>query len=150
MAVYVERLPQTQTAEAFSVPPLYVFLPMFVALVYWLVCVHRLHVVLKEVPGWKHPISPARAVGFHFLPVYSLYWLYKWPRELAKFVNWRLQRPALKPEKAGLFVFFAYVSCIVLGPGGMLLLFLCIAYLKEWMRRALSSPPVPGSFPPAT
>jgi len=51
-------------------PPLYLFLILFVGLVYWFVCIHRFHVILQRVPGWKHPISPARAVGFHFIPVY--------------------------------------------------------------------------------
>ena len=55
------------------IPNLYLFLLMFVGSVYWLVCVYRYHLVMQQVPGWKHPISPARAVGFHFIPIYNLY-----------------------------------------------------------------------------
>jgi hypothetical protein len=123
------------------IPPLYLFLISFVSFVYWLVCVHKLHLVLAQAPGWKHPISPARAVWFHFIPIYSLYWLYKWPRELGKYVNWRLQRAAIKPERAGLYVFLSYAACLFLGPGGLILLFLSLSYLNDWMRRALTAPP---------
>ena len=139
MLVAVEKHPELASG-ALVVPPLYLFLAGFVTLVYWLVCVHRMHVVLAHAPQWKHPVSPARAVGFHFIPVYSLYWLYKWPGEVAKFVNWKCGRLALKPWKPGLFVFLAYAACLVLGPGGLLLLFVCLAYLNEWIRRGLAGP----------
>ena len=139
MLVAVEQHPELAKGELL-VPPLYVFLPIFISVVYWLVCVYRLHVVVNGVSGWKHPISPARAVGFHFLPIYSLYWLYKWPRELMKFVNWRLQKPVVKPEKAGVMVFLSYVAILLLGPGGLFLLFFCVGYLNEWVKRALSTP----------
>jgi hypothetical protein len=59
-----------------GIPPLYLFLASFVGGVYWLVCVYQIHVVLANVQGWKHPISPARAVGFHFIPFYNLYWVF--------------------------------------------------------------------------
>lgn len=138
MLIALERHPELASGTL-SVPPLYLFLTGFVTLVYWLVCVHRMHVVLAHVPEWKHAITPARAVGFHFIPIYSLYWLYKWPGEVARFVNWKLGRVAVKPWKAGLFVFLAYAGCLVLGPGGLLLLFVCLAYLNEWIRRALNA-----------
>ena len=63
--------------SAFPIPPLYLFLLLLVGWVYWLVCVYRYHEVMQRIPGWKHPISPARAVGFHFLLGYNLYWFYQ-------------------------------------------------------------------------
>jgi len=140
LAIHFYENPGIADGNPFT-PPLYLFLPAFVTLVYWFVCVYRLHVVLKHAPGWKHPISPARAAGFHFIPIYCIYWLYKWPTEVAKFVDWRLQRDALSPVRAGLFVFFSYAACVLLGPGGLLLMFLSLSYLTEWVRRALLSPP---------
>lgn len=146
MLIAVEQNPELASGKLL-VPPLYLFLAGFVTLVYWLVCVHQMHVVLAHVPGWKHPISPARAVGFHFIPVYSLYWLYKWPGEAAKFVNWKLRQPAVNPAKPGLFVFLSYAACLVLGPGGLLLLFVSLSYLNEWIRRALAARPEPKDNP---
>jgi hypothetical protein len=56
----------------FPIPNMYLFLLIFVGFVYWLACVYRYHVIMQYLPGWKHPISPARAVGFHFIPIYNL------------------------------------------------------------------------------
>jgi len=66
--IAVELHPEL-TKGVFTIPPLYLFLSAFVGGVYWLVCVYQYHVVLAHVPGWNHPISPARAVGFDFLPL---------------------------------------------------------------------------------
>ncbi|HYL65081.1 MAG TPA: hypothetical protein VE077_20905 [Candidatus Methylomirabilis sp.] len=129
--------------NGFVVPPLYQFLPMFVGLIYWLVCVYRYHVVMQRVPAWKHPISPAKAVGFHFIPIYFLYWVFKWPQEIAKFVNYKFQRPVMKPQMVGLTLCAAFVVRFF-DPGlGLILLFVPTSYLAACLRRALELPP-PG------
>jgi len=132
---------------AFPIPNLYLFLLMFVGGVYWLVCVYRYHVVMQHVPGWKHPISPARAVGFHFIPIYNLYWVFKWPQEIARFVNWRFAQPVMKPQMVGLMVFGAFVLRLF-DPGlGLILLFLAASYVSGCLRRALALPPLPTANP---
>jgi hypothetical protein len=143
-AAVVAGHPEIASGQLF-IPPLHLFLLGFVSLVYWLVCVHKLHVVLAFVPGWKHPVSPARAVWFHFIPIYSIYWLYRWPREAAGFVNWRMNSTAIQPRNAGLFVLASYFSCLFLGPGGLILLFFSLSYLTSWVARALAwQTPPPG------
>jgi len=142
--------PDIATTEI-PIPNLYLFLLMFVGGVYWLVCVYRYHVVMQHVPGWKHPISPARAVGFHFIPIYNLYWVFKWPQEIARFVNWRFGQPVMKPQMVGLTVFAAFVMRFLFDPGlGLILLFLAGSYVSGCLRRALALPPMPtASSPPA-
>jgi len=137
--VFVAYHPELSAGQL-VIPPLPLFLLGFVSFVYWLVCVHQLHVVLAHVPGWRHPVSPARAVWFHFIPVYSLYWLYKWPSEAAGFVNWKLQATAVKPRNSGILVLASYIFCVLLGPGGLFLLFLSLSHLTNWVRRALLTP----------
>jgi biotin transporter BioY len=133
----------------FPIPPLYLFLVMFVGGVYWLVCVYRYHVVMQHIPGWTHPISPARAVGFHFIPIYNLYWVFKWPQEIARFVNWRFQQPIMKPQMVGLMVFAAFVMRFLFDPGfGLILLFLAASYVSGCLRRAFAHPSVPTSTSP--
>jgi hypothetical protein len=133
----------------FPIPNLYLFLLMFVGGVYWLVCVYRYHVVMGHIPGWKHPISPARAVGFHFIPVYNLYWVFKWPQEIARFVNWRFGQPVMKPQMVGLMVFAAFVMRFLFDPGfGLILLFLAASYVSGCLRRAFALPPIPPENPP--
>jgi hypothetical protein len=138
-AIFVAYHPEL-SAGKLIIPPLPLFLLGFVSFVYWLVCVHQLHVVLAHVPGWSHPISPARAAWFHFIPIYSLYWLYKWPSEAAVFVNWKLRAAPLKPRNTGILMVASYVLCVLLGPGGLFLLFLSLAHLTHWVERALLTP----------
>ena len=71
IAEFVAASLHPELAKEGGIPPLYLFLVSFVGGVYWFVCVYRYHVVLAHAPEWKHPISPARAVGFHFIPFYN-------------------------------------------------------------------------------
>jgi hypothetical protein len=134
----------------FAVPPLYLFLTSFVGGVYWLACIYRIHVVLARVPGWKHPISPARAVGFHFIPIYFLYWIFKWPLEIAKFVNGRLRRPLMKPVTIGIATLLALVTHLFDAGFGLILLFLPLSYVSQCIKQALAEPPAPAYNLPAS
>ena len=142
--------PEMEKAEI-PIPPLYLFLPEFVGAVYWLVCVYQYHVVMRRVPGWKHPISPARAVGFHFIPIYYLYWIFKWPLEIARFVNWRFGKPFMKPLVVGLMVFAGFLLLFFFDPGlGLIMLFLAASYVSGCLRRAFALPSAPtASTPPS-
>jgi hypothetical protein len=128
-----------------GIPPLYLFLVSFIGGVYWFVCIHRYHVILAHVPGWTHPISPARAVGFHFIPFYNFYWIFKWPKEIANFVNGKPRAPVMKPVPVGIAILGALVLRI-LDPGfGLILLFFPLSYISECLRRAFAVPP--SEFP---
>jgi hypothetical protein len=134
---------QPELLKARVIPPLYLFLISFVGGVYWFVCIYRYHVILAAVPGWKHPISPARAVGFHFIPIYNLYWVFKWPKEIARFVNVRLHAAVMKPLPVGIAILGALVLR-VLDPGfGLILLFFPMSYISECLRRALAASNAP-------
>lgn len=139
-----------ELAKTGGIPPLYLFLPIFVGGVYWLVCVYEYHVFMAHVPGWKHPISPARAVGFHFIPLFNFYWVFKWPQEIARFVNWRLRQTLMKPQWVGFAVFAAFLVRFLLDPGlGLILLFAAFSYVSECLRRALNAPQIPANpWPP--
>jgi hypothetical protein len=143
--IFVANHPEITTVK-FFIPPLPLFLLGFISSVYWLVCVHKLHVVLAHVPHWKHPISPARAVWFHFIPFYNLYWLYKWPAETARFVNWAFGMPVVRPRGVGAFGVASYILAILLGPGGLIMLFFSLSHMNNWVRKALLAPlrPPPG------
>ncbi len=45
---------------------------------YWLYCVFKIHDAVGRIPGYRHSITPARAVGMHFVPFYNIYWVFKW------------------------------------------------------------------------
>jgi len=129
--------------EPLLVPPLYLFLANFICLVYWLVCVYEFHVVLMQASAGTYSIRPSRAAWFHLIPIYGLYWVYKWPRELARFVNSRLPAPLMKPDRTGLAVFLAFVVFLFLDRGfGMILLFWTASHLSRCLRYALAARPV--------
>jgi hypothetical protein len=62
--------------------------------IYWFICVYQMHKVLAELTNSAYPITPVAAVGYHFIPLYNVYWIFKWPAEIAKFVNTHLGRKA--------------------------------------------------------
>jgi hypothetical protein len=129
--------------EPMLIPPLYLFLANFISLIYWLVCVYEFHVVLRQATAGTYPVKPLRAAWFHLIPIYGLYWVFKWPRELARFVNARLPAPLMNPDKTGLVVFAAFTVFLVLDRGfGMILLFWAASYLSRALRHALSVQPV--------
>lgn len=113
---------------------------------YWLHCVYRFHDVMSQIPGYDHPITPWRAVGMHWVPLYNFYWVFKWPSEIATFVNWRTQSEAMKGPVAGVLVLLAVlVGRFVDGFLGLLLLFGAGTYISRQIRRAFAAPPVPAS-----
>ncbi len=128
--------------EPLLIPPLYLFLANFISLIYWLVCVYEYRVVLSQATAGAYPIKPLRAAWFHLIPIYGLYWIFKWPRELARFVNSRLEAPLMKPDRTGLAVFIAFIVFLVLDRGlGMILLFWAASYLSRCLRFALAARP---------
>ena len=127
--------------EPFVIPPLYLFLANFISVVYWLVCVYEFHVILSRATAGQYSITPMRAAWFHLIPIYGLYWVFKWPRELARFINNRLQTPMMNPERTGLAIFIAFAVFLLLDRGfGMILLFWANSYLSKCLRFALAAP----------
>jgi len=113
---------------------------------YWLFCVFRFHDVVGSVPGYRHPISPARAVAMHFLPLYNLYWVFRWPSRIALFVNWRTQSKSMKGWIPGILVLGSVIVMrLIDGFVGCVMLFGAGAYISSWIRRAARAAPVPPS-----
>jgi hypothetical protein len=139
--IAVARNPELAKGADITAIPLEIYLPTFVAVVYWLVCVHRYHVVLANVPGWQHPISPARAVWFHFIPVYVVYWVFRWPAAIAAFVNQRLQAPVMNKWTVGT-MFFASLLCRLFVDSALsvAMLFFACTYISGFLQRALAVP----------
>ena len=117
-------------------------------MVYWLVCVYEYHVVLAQVTAGAYSIKPLRAAWFRLIPIYGLYWVFKWPRELARFVNSRLGTLLMRPDRTGLAIFAAFVAFLVLDRGvGMILLFWAASYLSRCLRYALAARPASPADP---
>jgi hypothetical protein len=108
--------------------------------VYWLFCVHRFHKVLAEATAGKYPISPRDAVGYHFLPLYNLYWIFYWPNTLARFVNERNSPPRMVVGLAGGLLLAGFLACRLDSALGLTIIFSVSVYLKNGIRRAVATP----------
>lgn len=140
-AVAVTRHPQLMQSHGFVVPPLEIYLPVFVGVVYWLVCVHRYHVILRAANAGGYPVSPAKAVWFHFIPLYNFAWVFLWPRPLAEFVNQRLGRPEMKGWVIGAGILISAVCRLLVDASvGLAILFLTCTYISAHLRRVFSQP----------
>jgi len=141
--IAVSRHPEIVNSKelTFTVPPLEIFLPVFVGRAYWFVCIYRYHKILSAIPRYVHPISPAKAVGLHFIPFFNIYWIFAWPNAIADFVNTRLGVRLMKGWVLGVGVIAASLCQLLVDPGfGIALLFLATSYVSGFLSRALSIP----------
>jgi Flp pilus assembly protein TadD len=68
-----------------------------------------MHKVIGIVTNSTHPVTPGKAVGYHFIPFFNLYWIFKWPNEITNFVNSRSPSKQMSMGWAGLFLLVASV-----------------------------------------
>jgi hypothetical protein len=145
IAEFVEVAQSKESIEVSSpgsVPTLLISLGGWI---YWLYCVYKFHDAVAQVPGYTHPITPARAVALHWIPLYNFYWVFKWPSEMETFVNWRTQSQSMKGAVAGGLVLVSVLLMrFVDGFIGLTCLFTSGVYIERNLRRAFSAPPVPA------
>lgn len=113
---------------AFTRPAL-LFLASFLlgigALVYWLVLVHAAHRDLRDFTGGTYKITPGQAVGFCFIPAFSVYWVVYMPWKLLSEVRVHL-REGTSQASPGLVMGFQIASVplgILFGPGAAALMY---------------------------
>jgi len=131
----------TEFLQAFSHYLWTFVLITLVAWAYWLYCVYAFHKVLAEVPGWRHPTAPGKAVWLYFILGYNFYWMVKWPSQVADFVNWRtgsVKMPRWLPGTVALIAFFLRFVESGLGTA---LIFGVGVYLSHYIKLALLAQP---------
>ena len=106
-------------------------------LAYWLFCVYRMHKVLADVTNGTHPISPGQAVGNHFIPLYNLYWLFKWSNEIGNFVNSRVPSKHVARGWAGFLLLIGYLLGRVDAAISLAVIFSVGLYLTRRIRGAI-------------
>ena len=112
---------------------------------YFLYCISLYHHAVNGAEGWEHPITAQRAVRFHFIPIFNIYWNYKWPRELARFVNWRTQRRRMSGALVGSVVMVGFLVAAFLDASlGAIIVLCAFAYVSRCLRDAFAAPPVPA------
>lgn len=61
----------------------------FSAVIYWMLCIRRIHRILASATSHAYPISARKAFWFQMIPVFSLIWNFRMIRQFAKFVESR-------------------------------------------------------------
>jgi len=115
------------------------------ALIYWCVCVHKIHRAVLVMSDNCYPISPARAVGFGFLPIYNIYWMFKWPAELINFINTR-SGTGLNLWIPGTIFILSAIASRIDGAIWMLLNFGVLSYLIGLLKKSLAMQAVPMPY----
>jgi hypothetical protein len=133
--------PESQSAGGYAAALW--FLGAIVSTAYVLSCIATYHHIVCHFRGWSHPISAKRAVRFHFIPIFNLYWDFKWPNEIARFVNWRMQRQRMSGFLVGVLVLLGFVLAGFLDTSiGLAVILSAFAYISRCLRDALAAPMV--------
>jgi hypothetical protein len=112
-----------------------------VGFVQYLAAVQRLHAVLGAASAGSYPVSPVRAVGLHFVPLYNLYWFYAWPRRISDFVARARGERSIGRHAFGAALLAAFLSQVLAGGVGLLALTFVFDRLQ---RRLVAALPVTG------
>jgi hypothetical protein len=142
--VWASRLPPSLPLQLAPVPP-WLIVAQLAPSLYWLYSVKQFHEAIWAAPGYNHTITPSRAVAMHFIPFFNLYWVFRWPSEIARFVNWRTQSQSMRGWVAGIAVVATFLLGRLFGNLALFALYGAGFYVSRHMKRALSAPEVPDS-----
>jgi hypothetical protein len=98
---------------------------------YWLVCVYKIHKVLAALACGAYPISSAKAAWFHLIPFYNIYWVFRWPNQLARFLNSRGSEKRMPIGWPGFFLFLGLLVKGLDGGLGLLVMFIVLFYIQR-------------------
>ena len=106
---------------------------------YWLVCVSRFHKILAELSPLEdgeptYLFTPQKSVLYHFIPLLNLYWAFRWPREMVKFLREQTSVHIVSGWGLGAILFLA----LLLGGLGLFLVFGVGLYLSGKLRQAVA------------
>jgi hypothetical protein len=117
-----------------------------IGLVYWCICLYKIHKVIFMMADNCYPISPGRAVGFGFVPIYNLYWIFKWSGEVINFVKTRSGIKTEKPWAIGLLLLISGMAGRIDGTLWFLIDFGVLSYLVRLLKRSLTANPEPAPY----
>ncbi len=99
---------------------------------YWLFCVDRFHRILNHISAGTYKISSRTAAVFHFIPIFNIYWIIRWPIEFADFLSKNGRGRILSGWILGiLFLIFIVLGRAFDGPIGLFCIFLLFLYMSS-------------------
>ncbi|MDD5085973.1 MAG: hypothetical protein PHE61_08070, partial [Candidatus Omnitrophica bacterium] len=115
-------------------------------LVYWCINLYKIHKAISAMADKCYPISPARAVGFNFIPFFNLYWMFKWPAEVIGFINSRDSSVRLNRWWPGIILLVSYIGGIFIGGLWLFGSFGVLSYLIAKLKKNLEVEPLPKPY----
>jgi hypothetical protein len=104
----------------------------------WFWIVYRTHAVLRRVTNNAYRFGAVESVVFHFIPLFNVYWTYRWPNEIGKFVNSRRIGPQIVGVVPGLVMCLAlFLVFFIWPPYGLVTAFGVVAFLNHWIAEVL-------------
>jgi len=122
-----------------------------IGIIYFCFCLYRIHKILQIASDSEYPITPGKAVGFNFIPFYNIYWIFKWPNEIARFVNKRNPQKRIPMGLWGIIFLIGAILArvplpsqkydfIILGGSVVLLIwFILLLYITEQVKSVVAS-----------
>ena len=107
--------------------------------IYWLVCIHRIHKILAQLTRNRYPITPGQSAGYHFIPFYNLYWLFKWPSELSDYLNYRGRVKMISGGVIGALLLLGILLRLLDGSLGLLCTFGVTMYVSAKLKQHVKS-----------
>jgi len=107
---------------------------------FWLWCVYRLHEVFEAASDGNYPISAGAAVGWHFAPIFNLYWVMKWTKVAAGFLRSRAPELNVPGTALGLIVLAGSFARPFVPVLGTVLMFAALQWIVSKSRVALNAP----------
>jgi hypothetical protein len=105
---------------------------------YFFWCIARFHIVLRTATFNEYPIGAAKAVGFHFIPLFNIYWVFRWPHKIATFVN-KKQNAKIMANWLGIFLFLGGVLLKIFGVAiGTTVCFSVLFYIHRKLQKFFS------------
>ena len=121
------------------------FLIGLIGLIYWLVCVAKLHKIVRGINQDQYPISPAQAAWLHLVPLFNLFWIFRWSGEMAKMINHYARENRLNAAVPGLLLMVAFIiGRAVDGAIGMAIQFWVLQYLIKHLTHVFEGSVAPG------
>ncbi len=111
----------------------------FAALAYWLYSVYALHWALLQATDGLYPVMPLPAALGHLVPLYNLYWVFRWPNHLARFVRQQRGPGRMPMNLPGLALLTSLLLGCWDGALGLAALFAFGLYVRHQARLALQA-----------
>jgi len=109
---------------------------------YWLFCICRIHRIVAEATNNCYAIGQGKAVGFHLIPVFNLFWVFHWPSKLAELLNAHAGERVMSRGWPGIFILLGSALALINIAVGLVVCFSVLGYVVRRLQFTIQSAPI--------